>query len=70
MTVSEFIEKCNEIGVSGDEQICVHVLGTLGGFPCVKSISKGFDWNDGRIILHLPIAVKIYNPTPSQEERK
>ena len=59
MTINEFIEKCNELGVSGDEQIAVHVSGVLGGSVCIKSISKGFDWDDGKIVLHLPIREKL-----------
>ena len=60
MTVSEFINKCNEIGCTGDEQIAVHVFGTLGGSPCVKDISKGFDWDDNKIVLQLPMHVQVF----------
>lgn len=53
MTINQLIEKLNEIGVSGDEQICVGACGGLGAHGKeIDIVSRGFDFDTGKILLH------------------
>jgi hypothetical protein len=53
MTINEFIEALNKLGVSGDQQLCVHSFGGIGGSGReIKRVAKGFDWDQGMVMIH------------------
>lgn len=54
MTVNELIQKLNDLQISGDETISIHArTGGLGGAVSeISSVSLGFDWTSGRVMLH------------------
>ena len=63
MTINEFIDALNKLGVSGDEQLCVHSFGGIGGSGRpIKSVSNGFDWDMGKVIVHTETALTIMPP--------
>lgn len=72
MTINEFIEALNRLGVSGDQQLCVHSFGGIGGSGReIRSVSKGFDWNQGKIIIHTTHALMMMpSQTAGKSKRK
>lgn len=51
MTVNEFIEWCNQAGLTGDEKIRVSAMGGMRTGKDIKSAAKGFDWDNGAVVL-------------------
>lgn len=61
MKVNEFIAKLNELGVSGDQQLCVSAMGGIGGSGReISNVSQGFDWDRGKILLHTSQPLEIH----------
>lgn len=69
MTVNEFIAELNKLGVSGDQQLCVSSFGGIGGSGMeIKRVSKGFDWDQGRVMIHTVHALTLM-PVPKSKKR-
>jgi hypothetical protein len=53
MTVNELIDLLNELQVPGDSEVRVAAVGGLGRTgKAIASVSVGFDWDAGSVILH------------------
>lgn len=60
MTISELIERLNDLGVSGDEEIRIAAFGGMRQGKSLGRVSIGFDWDNGAVILHpvAPLTIK------------
>lgn len=69
MTINEFIEALNKLGVSGDQKLCVSSFGGIGGSGMeIKRVSKGFDWDQGKVLIHTEHALTLM-PSPKSKKR-
>ena len=59
MTVNELIARFNELGLTGDEKVRVEASGGMRSGKDVESVSVGFDWNAGAVILHPAVALQM-----------
>lgn len=70
MTVNEFIEELNRLGATGDDKLCIQVVGVLGASGVeVTSVAKGFDWNKGRLILNTEKNLSILQPVKRKDNQ-
>ncbi len=71
MTINEFIEEIDKLRdrLNGDEQLCVSASGGIGahGKP-IKSVSLGFDWDKGKILLHPTFPLMLSPKQPKTKE--
>lgn len=69
MTINEFIDLLNKLGVSGDEQLCVHSFGGIGGSGrAIARVSRGFDWDHGKVMVHTEQPLTMMpKPTPKKK---
>ena len=71
MTVNELIAELNKIK-DKDQPICVYTHGGLSPYVAVetKSISHGFDWTRGKILIHTAVPLvrkKTKGMTPEEQ---
>lgn len=52
MTINELIEQLNQLGAGGDMELRVSAFGGMRSGKSIKSVSLGFDWDRGAVILH------------------
>jgi hypothetical protein len=69
MTINEFIEKLNEMGVDGNSKLCVHAFGGICGIGHdIKDVSIGFDWDSGKTIIHTRLPLQLM-PTKKPDKK-
>lgn len=68
MTINEFIDQLNAMGVTGDEALCVHAFGGIGGSGIeVTGIGKGFDWNRGKLMLSTKQQLQLFRQKEQEQ---
>lgn len=67
MTINEFIEQLNKLGLSGNEELRISAFGGMRHGKSVKGVSKGFDWDMGAVIIHPEQALTTCVPPKEKE---
>lgn len=62
MTINEFIDQLNKLGVSGDQELRISAFGGMRHGKSIKCVSQGFDWDMGAVIIHPEHALTMYVP--------
>ena len=60
MTLAEFEAKLKELNLPPDTKIGVSAFGGLRQAKEIKSVTIGFDWDSGWLVLHPTIPLEIY----------
>lgn len=59
MTINKFIEKLNQMGVSGDDPLRVRAFGGMRHGKEISDVKPGIDWDHGAVIIHTEVPLSV-----------